>query len=58
MNWIDFIIIAVILVVIGGAMTYIILEKKRGRKCIGCPYSASCGSRQDACHCKDIKNNT
>ncbi len=32
----------VILAIVGGALAYIIREKKRGAKCIGCPYSNSC----------------
>ena len=38
----DFIIIAVIAVIVALAVLYIYREKKKGRKCIGCPYSASC----------------
>ena len=39
----DIIIIAVIAILIGGAIFYIIREKKKGKKCIGCPYAGSCG---------------
>ena len=44
MDWINIIAVAVILLVIGAAVFYIVREKKRGKKCIGCPYSESCGS--------------
>ena len=44
----DYIVIAVIALAVGGALAYIIREKKRGSKCIGCPYSKSCGSK---CSC-------
>ena len=40
--------IAAILLIIGGAVAYIIKSKKSGKKCIGCPYSSSCSS----CTCK------
>ena len=33
----DFIIVSVVLLLIGAAMVYIVKEKKRGVKCIGCP---------------------
>ena len=36
---IDYIIIAVIAVIVGLAIWYIVREKKRGKKCIGCPYA-------------------
>ena len=39
----DIIILAVIAILIGGAIFYIIREKKKGKKCIGCPYAGSCG---------------
>ena len=45
----DIIVIAVIVLIVGGAAAYIIREKRRGRKCIGCPYSESCSS----CNCKN-----
>ena len=32
------IIIAIIALIIGGALGYIIKAKKSGQKCIGCPY--------------------
>ena len=28
--------------IVGGAVLYIISAKKKGKKCIGCPYSSSC----------------
>jgi len=40
----DIIAIALILLIIGGALFYIIKAKKSGKKCIGCPDSASCES--------------
>lgn len=51
---IDFIIIAAIVLVVGGAVAYIIHAKRSGKKCIGCPggkdCSASCSSCNGCCH--------
>lgn len=38
----NFITIVVILAIVGGATLYIIKEKRRGVKCIGCPAGATC----------------
>ena len=40
-----FIVIAIVLLIVGGAMAYIIKAKKSGKKCIGCPDSCSCSSK-------------
>ena len=40
-NIIVFLILALIL---GAAIFYIRWEKKRGAKCVGCPYSGSCSA--------------
>ena len=39
----DVIVLLVIALAIGGAIFYIIRSKKRGQKCVGCPYSKECG---------------
>ena len=39
----DWIILGVILLIIAAAALYIIRQKKKGAKCIGCPYAKSCG---------------
>ena len=44
-NLIAFLIIALI---IGGALFYIIKSKKKGVKCIGCPYAKTCNKK----HCE------
>lgn len=46
----DAIIIIVLAVLLGFAAFYLYREKKRGAKCIGCPYSKECGGR---CNSKD-----
>ena len=47
----DYAIIAVILLIIGAAVTYIIKAKKSGKKCIGCPYGDSCSKSKGGCSC-------
>ena len=48
----NFIIIAVLAVIIGLAAGYIYKEKKRGNKCIGCPDAKTCsGSCAGCCGC-------
>ena len=39
------VIIAVVAVIIGFAAGYIYRQKKRGNKCIGCPYADSCAGK-------------
>ena len=48
------IIIICILVAIGaGIIIYLLRAKKRGEKCIGCPYAKQCGSKGDSgCTCE------
>ena len=41
----DLIIIAVLLAAVGGAAAYLIRAKKRGQKCVGCPYCDACASK-------------
>ena len=45
----NIIILAVIGLVVGLAAGYIWKEKKRGRKCIGCPDNAVCGGKCAGC---------
>lgn len=49
----EIIAIAAIVLIVGGAVAYIIKAKKSGRKCIGCPDSASCkaGGCSSCCGC-------
>lgn len=49
MSGIDYIIIAVIALMIGGAGFAIYQSKKRGKKCIGCPDSAACSGNCACC---------
>ena len=45
----DLIIIAVIVLIVGGASAYIIRAKKRGQKCIGCPVGKDCSGKCGSC---------
>ena len=54
MNPIDYIIILFVLLIIGAALFYIIRAKKKGQKCIGCPFSKTCN--KNTCN-KKINNN-
>ena len=44
----DIIVILVLLAIVGGAITKIVTEKKKGVKCIGCPHS---GTGKSSCSC-------
>jgi len=45
MGTVDYIAIAAIVLIVGAAAFYIIRAKKRGQKCVGCPYSKQCGGK-------------
>ena len=49
MELVDIIAIAVIVLIVGGALAYIIRAKKKGKKCIGCPDGGSCGANCSGC---------
>ena len=58
MKPIDYVIIAVIALIVGGAAYYIYRAKKSGQKCIGCPYSSSCHKNGcPSCQCNNGENN-
>ena len=46
---IDWIIVAVILTILGGAIFYICRAKKKGVKCVGCPDSSTCSGNCGTC---------
>lgn len=49
----DFIIIAILIIIVGLASGYVIKAKKSGKKCIGCP-DGCCGIKGDkssSCSC-------
>lgn len=49
---VDFIIVAVLVVIIGAAAAYLVKAKKSGAKCIGCPAGGECPhSKTSECSC-------
>ena len=53
----EIIAIAIIAVIVGGAIFYVIKAKKSGKKCIGCPDGCSCnGSCGGSCSTKQGKD--
>ena len=45
----NFIIIAVVAIIVGLASLYVYKAKKSGKKCIGCPDSGSCSGNCSCC---------
>ncbi len=45
----NLIVILILVLVIGAAVAFIIREKKRGVKCIGCPNAGSCSGNCGGC---------
>ena len=43
MDIVDYIAIAAIVLIVGAAIFYIVRAKRRGEKCVGCPYAKQCG---------------
>lgn len=53
MGPIEIIALIFIVLAVGGASAYIIVAKKRGQKCIGCPFAKQCQKNQKKnCDCK------
>ena len=44
--------IALLVLILGGAVFYICRSKKKGTKCIGCPDSGACSGDCGNCHGK------
>jgi hypothetical protein len=51
MKPIDVIVTLILVAIIGGALTYIIRAKRRGEKCIGCPYAKQCSKNKSSNNC-------
>ncbi len=51
----EYIVIAVLVVVIGLAVRYVYKARKSGKKCIGCPNGCSCNFKacSGSCSCSD-----
>lgn len=48
----NIIVIIIILIIIIAAIAKIVIEKRKGAKCVGCPYSQS---DKSSCGCNDSK---
>lgn len=49
----NFLLVAVLVVIVLIAALYIIKQKKKGAKCIGCPYAGECASKNNcSCGCQ------
>ncbi|MBR5317678.1 MAG: FeoB-associated Cys-rich membrane protein [Lachnospiraceae bacterium] len=51
----NFILAAVLMIILGGAVIYIIKEKKKGAVCIGCSHTGCCAGRKKSgsdCGCQ------
>lgn len=46
---VDVILIIVLLVIVGASAFYIVKQKKKGAKCIGCPVEGACKHKGN-CH--------
>ncbi len=51
----NIIIIAIVVLAVGGASYYIHKEKKKGRPCIGCPMAGNCAKAKAGMACKKSK---
>ncbi len=51
----DIIVIAIVVVVLGLAIGYIVRQKRSGAKCIGCAHSKTCSSGSCSCGCGEQK---
>ena len=38
----NFVVILIVAFIVGAAMAYIVKQKKKGTKCIGCPSAGTC----------------
>lgn len=46
---VDILGFAVLGLILGGAAGYVYVSKKRGKRCIGCPDSGTCGGNCGSC---------
>lgn len=52
----DFIILAVLVLILGVALSYMKKEKQRGVTCIGCPDAEVCAKRRNGEGCASTEN--
>ena len=47
MGLVDVVVLCIVAAILGGCVVFIVQNKKKGNKCIGCP--DSCGCAQNGC---------
>lgn len=52
----NLIVILILVCVVGASAIYIIKAKKRGEKCIGCPYAKACKKNSNCCNSNEAGN--
>ena len=53
MNEVEIIAVGVTVLIVSLALFYIYREKKKGKKCIGCPFADQCKSQ--SCNCQNLE---
>lgn len=43
----NLIVVAVVVLIAGAAVAYLIRERKKGNHCVGCPYAKTCAGRKN-----------
>lgn len=50
----NYIVAGILIAVIAGIILYLIRQKKKGVKCVGCPHTKQCGGKC-SCNCNHVK---
>lgn len=50
----NLIVIAVLVLILGAALAYVVKAKKKGVKCIGCPSGCKCDGKSGCCGCDKV----
>ncbi len=53
----DYIVLGIIVVILAAVIIYLVRQKKKGVKCIGCPYGKNCSSCNGGCGDAKPKDN-
>ncbi|MBR5245828.1 MAG: FeoB-associated Cys-rich membrane protein [Clostridia bacterium] len=48
------VVVAILVLIVCCAIAYIVKAKKKGVKCVGCPYAETCG--KENCSCNNSQN--
>jgi hypothetical protein len=49
MNPVDYLLLVILAVILGGAALFIYKSQKSGKKCIGCPGGTTCSGKCGSC---------